>query len=71
MAIRKNGKDKARKPARSPKAGRPPEESVAPPRVRRRQKTAHAAVKKDTMMLQASRGPRVIWGATKPKVKKG
>lgn len=59
------------KPTRSPKAGRPPEEAVAPPRVRRRQKTAHAAVKKDTMILQAPEGPRVLWGVTKPKVKKG
>ena len=53
---------------RSPKAGRPPE--VAPPRMRRRQKTAHGAVRKDTMILQAADGPRVIWGVTKPKVKK-
>jgi len=56
---------------RSPKAGRPPESTVASPRVRRRQRTAHTAVKKDTMILQASEGPRVIWGVTKPKVKKG
>ena len=68
---KKSTKRQARKPLRSPKAGRPPEEAVAPPRVRRRQKTAHAAVKKDTMIMQASRGPRVIWGVTKPKIKKG
>jgi hypothetical protein len=53
---------------RSPKAGRPPE--VPSPRERRRQKTAHVAVRKDTMILQATDGPRVIWGVTKPKVKK-
>jgi hypothetical protein len=57
--------------SRSPKAGRPPEEGVAPPRVRRRQKTAHTAFRKDTMISQASQGPRVMWGVTKPKVKKG
>jgi hypothetical protein len=58
-------------PARSAKAGRPPQESVSTPRVRRRQKTAHGAVRKDTMLLQAGAGPRVLWGVTKPKVKKG
>jgi len=56
--------------ARSAKAGRPPEESISSPRVRRRQKTAHTAVRKDTMILQATDGPRVLWGVTKPKVKK-
>jgi hypothetical protein len=55
---------------RSPKAGRPPRETTAPPRVRRRQKTAHAAVRKDTMLMEAAEGPRVRWGMTKPKVKK-
>jgi hypothetical protein len=38
--------------------------------VRRRQKTAHVAVRKDTMLMQAADGPRVRWGVTKPKVKK-
>ncbi len=61
---------KALKSPRSPKAGRPPEEAGVPVRVRRRQKTAHAAVRKDTMILQAPEGPRVLWGVTKPKVKK-
>jgi hypothetical protein len=55
-------------PPRSPKAGRPP---AAAPAATKRGKSAHAAVRKDTMMLQASRGPRVLWGRTKPKVKKG
>ena len=64
-------KEKLLHARRSPKAGRPPEATVAPPRVRRRQRTAHAAVRKDTMILQAAQGPRVIWGVTKPKVKKG
>ncbi len=72
MRTRKKAtKKKVLRSARSPKAGRPVEEAVAPPRVRRRQKTAHASVRKDTMMLQAPQGPRVIWGVTKPKVKKG
>jgi hypothetical protein len=72
MVRRKKGTRKqGRTPARSPKAGRPPREAVAPPRVRRRQRTAHASVKKDTMLFQAARGPRVVWGVTKPKVKKG
>jgi hypothetical protein len=57
-------------PARSSKAGKPPQELVASPQVRRRQKTAHVAVRKDTMLLQAAEGPRVLWGVTKPKVKK-
>lgn len=64
-------REKGPEPPRSAKAGRPPHESVLPPRVRRRRKTAHAAVRKDTMLLQAAEGPRVVWGVTKPKVKKG
>lgn len=72
MVMRKKGTQKqARTPRRSPKAGRPLEEGVAPPRVRRRQKTAHASIKKGTMLLQAPQGPRVVWGVTRPKVKKG
>lgn len=46
------------------------EGSIAPPRVRRRQKTAHVAVRKDTMLMQTDDGPRVVWAVTKPKVKK-
>jgi hypothetical protein len=56
--------------SRSPKAGKPPEEVVLPPRLRRRRKTAHVAVRKDTTMFEAGDGPRVVWGVTKPKVKK-
>lgn len=59
------------KPPRSPKAGRPAERSVAPARVRRRQKTARTAVRKDTTLFEAAEGPRILWGRTKPKVKKG
>jgi transposase-like protein len=57
--------------ARSPKAGRPPREGATPPRVRRRQKTAKAAFRKDTTIMQAAEGPRAAWAATKPNVKKG
>jgi hypothetical protein len=55
---------------RSAKAGRPPEEPTAPARVRRRRKTAHAAVRKDTMLLETAHGPRILWGRGKPKEKK-
>ena len=58
------------RPTRSPKAGRPPEEAAAPARVRRRKTTAHGAVRKDTTLFEAADGPRVLWGRTKPKVKK-
>jgi hypothetical protein len=61
----------ARKPARSPKAGRPPDLQVMPARVRRRQKSARTAFRKDTTIHQAAEGPRATWAATKPKVKKG
>ena len=57
-------------PPRSPKAGRPPRQTIVTARVRRRQKTARVAVKKDTMLLETDYGPRVVWGVTKPKVKK-
>jgi len=56
--------------SRSPKAGRPPEASVSPPRIRRRQKTASAAVRKDTTLLQSGEDPRARWPAAKPKFKK-
>jgi hypothetical protein len=56
-------------PARSPKAGRPP--ATAPTSTKGRGKSAHAAVRKDTMLLEAARGPRVLWGRCRPKVKKG
>ena len=58
-------------PPRSPKAGRPPREMPASPAVKRRRKTARTAVRKDTMILQSPRGPRVLWGRAKPQVKKG
>lgn len=61
---------KALTPPRSAKAGRPPRDIPPTPRARRRLKTAHVAVRKDTMLMQAAEGPRVRWGVTKPKVKK-
>ena len=57
-------------PARSKKAGRPPEARAEIPRVRRRQKTAKAAVRKDTMILQPTYEPRARWPASKPKFKR-
>jgi hypothetical protein len=56
---------------RSAKAGRPPEERAVAPRVQRRQKTARTAFRKDTTIHQAAEGPRVVWGVTQPKIKKG
>jgi hypothetical protein len=61
---------KSIRPPRSPKAGVPPEESVSPPRVRRRQKTVHVAVRKGTTLLETGHGPRVMRAAKTPKVKK-
>jgi hypothetical protein len=55
---------------RSKKAGRPPEQRPITPRVRRRQKTATAAVRKDTTVFQSSQDPRARWPASKPKFKK-
>lgn len=67
---RRDRRTKVIVPRRSAKAGRPPREDVAPPRVRRRRKTATVAVRKDTMLMEAAEGPRVRWGVTKPNVKK-
>jgi hypothetical protein len=59
---------KSAKPSpRSKKAGRPPRELSTTPRVRRRQKTATTAVRKDTMVLQSAEDPRARWPASKPK----
>ncbi len=57
-------------PQRSSKAGRPPVASRATPAVARRKKSARTAVRKDTMILEAAQGPRVLWGRAKPQVKK-
>ena len=66
MAKRKRSPD-APTPARSAKAGRPPKDVVPAPRG---QKTAHSAVRKDTMIMQTDRGPRVRWPASRPEFKK-
>jgi nicotinate phosphoribosyltransferase len=55
---------------RSAKAGRPPADVLVPGRVRRRQRTARAQVRKGTTLMQAGQGPRVMRAAGKPKTKK-
>lgn len=55
---------------RSPKAGRPPREMAPIAQGRRRRKTATVAVKKDTMLMQAARGPRCRWPASRTEFKK-
>jgi hypothetical protein len=74
MARRRSRSKPRRSPvpaARSRKAGRPPRPSAVPARVRRRRKSARAAFRKDTTIHQAAVGPRVVWGVTQPKIKKG
>jgi hypothetical protein len=58
------------RPTRSKKAGQPPQPQRDVPRVRRRLKTAQAAVRKDTTWLQPPTDPRARWPAAKPKFKK-
>lgn len=55
---------------RSKKAGRPPVEAASRPQVERRRKTARAAVKKDTMLLQTDAGTQVVWAGSQPKPQK-
>jgi hypothetical protein len=50
------------------KAPRPPTEPPAPPRVRRRQKTARVAVRKGTTLLEMQPRPSEIPGVTKRKI---
>ena len=72
MASRaKTARRKTTSSTRSAKAGRPPKEQVLPPRVRRRQKSATAAVNKGTTLHQAAEGPRAAWPASRPMFKKG
>jgi len=72
MASRvKSARRKTPLPARSPKAGRPPEDRVLAPRVRRRQKSARAAFSKGTTLHQAPKGSRAAWPASRPMFKKG
>ncbi len=56
--------------SRSPKSGVPREAPAAPARVRRRQRTARVAVRKDTTAFEAAEGVRVAWGRGTPKVPK-
>ena len=67
MATRKKT---AATPPRSPKAGRPPRASARPARVKRREKSAKAVVRKDTSLLQTERGPRARWAGSRPAWKK-
>lgn len=60
---------KPRQP-RSAKAGSPPKPVASSPRVKRRAKSATAAVRKDTMIRQTATGPRAAWSASKPSWKK-
>jgi RNA polymerase-binding transcription factor DksA len=60
----------APKLARSPKAGSPPREITSSPRVRRRQKSVHTAVRKDTTLFETDHGPRAAWPASTSKRKK-
>jgi hypothetical protein len=54
---------------RSKKAGRPPQPAATSRRVRRRQRTADGARRKDAMLLQAE-DTRVRWAGAKPKFHK-
>ena len=72
-------KAKAKKPARaqktarpavrSDKAGMPPAEMVTRPRVKRRQRSAHAAYRKDSVIQESTAGPYRVWGISRPKEK--
>ena len=54
---------------RSPKAGAPPEELITRPRVKRRQRTAHAAYTKGPVIEESPLGPWRVWGISRPKEK--
>jgi hypothetical protein len=52
---------------RSPKAPSPAREiTTVKAQATRRQRSATAAVRKDTTVLQTDEGPRVAWSAAKP-----
>lgn len=55
---------------RSLKAGSPPAELKGSPRVRRRQKSAHAKLSKGTTVFETDHGPRAAWPASASKRKK-
>lgn len=56
--------------ARSAKAPAPPAAPGAAPQVRRRRKSAHAALSKGTTVFQTDHGPRAAWPASTAKRKK-
>ena len=75
MAPRKTVRKSTRKKTgptarRSPKAPSPPRQSTRSPQVQRRARTAHAKVRKDTMLLETDRGPRARWSGSRPSWKK-
>ena len=55
---------------RSVKSGSPPVEATGSARVRRRQKSAHAALSKGTTLFETDHGPRAAWPASTAKRKK-
>jgi hypothetical protein len=63
-------KKTARTSSRSKKAGRPPQPTAPTNRVKRRQKSATAAVRKDTMLVQTEQDPRARWSGARPSWKK-
>ena len=66
----KRSKTRTLESVRSAKAGRPPREMGVTAQGRRRRKSATTAVKKDTMIMQAARGPRCRWPASRTEFKK-
>jgi hypothetical protein len=67
---KKAPKRKAAARSRSAKAGRPPVAQPASPRAKRRQKTASAPVRKDTMLLQPGEVPEVMQDLIRPNLDK-
>jgi hypothetical protein len=62
---------RAASPARSRKAPAPPAPAGSmKPQAKRRQPSAVAAVRKDSMILQTNEGPRAAWSASKPMFQK-
>jgi hypothetical protein len=55
---------------RSPKAGQPPDDRPVAARTRRRQKSATAAFRKDSTLVESPSDPRARWPASRPKFPK-
>jgi hypothetical protein len=70
MAKKMSKKRTPARPARSPKAGRPPQERAAPSRVKSRRRSATVAVRKDTELKQTDAGTQVRWGANQRRPQK-